>query len=412
MSHTLSALTLNSSNADSNATSGSPRLPVLDAVRGLAICMVVAVHFTPDYLMPNRPLEWAKKLFFTGWIGVDLFFVLSGFLITDILLRARNAAHGMRHFYARRALRILPLYFSALIVVFGILPFFVPAGSDPEFDIIRQSTGWYWAHCANVVVLLHGFAATTSDTVNLGHLWSLAVEEHFYLFWPFLVMWLPERKLPVALLWVIGMAFTLRLTAIALLQEPHLTGAFVQTPLRMDALALGALLPVAYRRIPPPALRKAALRAFPVSGAILAGDFLVEKGLWPRSNFICSIGFGVIAIFFASFLALMLTSKPDDISRRFIDNRVFRFFGKYSYGIYVIHFLLAPTLERFFPAAPMLASLGSPVAASVVCVALKTAVSVALALVSWRFIEAPFLKLSRAYAIPRAVVAQQIFGQG
>jgi peptidoglycan/LPS O-acetylase OafA/YrhL len=375
------------------ATPHAARIPVLDAVRGLAIVFVLLVHFTPDYLMPNRPLEWAKKLMFAGWTGVDLFFVLSGFLITDILLRVRHTPHWIRNFYWRRALRILPLYLGTLVVVFGILPWFVPAGRDPAFDTMQTTQGWYWVHAANVCVFLHGFAATGSATVNLGHLWSLAVEEHFYLLWPFLVARLPERRLLPALLGIIGIAIGVRLLAMATLVDPMLNGAFVQTFARMDGLACGALLCVLFRRLPATTLRRWCVVLLPLIGAILLTDFYLEKGLWMGSPFTRGLGFTLFAIFYASLIVVLLTDAPNAPLRRVIDNAPLRFFGKYSYGIYVIHFVMVPTLARWIPDAEVLARLHSPILASAVCIVAKTAISVVLALVSWRVLEAPCLRL-------------------
>ncbi len=366
---------------------------MLDAVRGIAICLVLAVHFTPDYLMPNRALEWAKKLMQTGWTGVDLFFVLSGFLITDILLRVRQTPHWVRNFYLRRALRILPLYLLSLIIVFGVVPWFVAPGSDPAFSTMQTLQGWFWVHAANVGVFLHSFAATMSPTVNLSHLWSLAVEEHFYLLWPFLVARLPERRLLPVLLGMIGLALGLRVAAMAMLTEPVVTSAMVQTPTRMDALAFGALLTLLFHRLPAATLRRWAMVLLPLTGATIAADFFLEKGLWPGSNFVRSAGLTLFGIFYASLIIILLTTAPHALLRRVVDNPVLRFFGKYSYGIYIIHGLLGPLLDRWFPADVLLAKLHSPVLAILVCVTIKTTISVALALLSWRLLEAPCLRL-------------------
>jgi peptidoglycan/LPS O-acetylase OafA/YrhL len=378
------------------------RIPVLDAIRGVAIVLVLLVHFTPDYLMPNRPLEWVKKLAFTGWTGVDLFFVLSGFLITDILLRVRQSPHWIRNFYQRRVLRILPLYLSALAVVFGIVPWFVSSGHDPEFDAMRSTQAWYWLHMANVNVFLHGFAATGSPTLNLGHLWSLAVEEHFYLVWPFLVAFLPERRLLPALLGIIGLAMTLRIIALFTLTGPMLEGAFVQTPARMDGLACGALLTVLFRRVSPATLRRWALILFSAIGAVFLVDFYREKGLWMGGGLIRTVGFTMLGVFYASFVTILLTDSPTAPLRRVIDNPVLRFFGKYSYGIYVIHFIIAPTMARWFPEDLILARAHSYILASLFCILGKTAIAVALALVSWNLLEAPCLRLKDRFTYAAA----------
>jgi peptidoglycan/LPS O-acetylase OafA/YrhL len=377
----------------STAAPHAARIPVLDAVRGIAIILVLLVHFTPDYLMPNRPLEWAKKLMFTGWTGVDLFFVLSGFLITDILLRVRNTPHWIRNFYWRRALRILPLYLGTLAIVFGVLPWFVPSGRDPAFDAMQSTQGWYWVHAANVNVLLHGFVSTSSATVSLGHLWSLAVEEHFYLLWPFLVARLSEKRLLPTLLGIIGLAIALRITALFTLTEPTLSGAYVQLFTRMDGLSCGALLCVLFHRFPTTTLRRWSLILLPLLGTIFLTDFFLEKGLWVGSHFTRIPGFTLLAVFYASLVVVLLTDAPTAPLRRVVDNAALRFFGKYSYGLYVIHAAMGPTLDRWIPAQTILAQVHSPVLASVVCIGAKTAVSIVLALLSWHILEAPCLRL-------------------
>ena len=368
-------------------------VPVLDGVRGLAILLVLLVHFTPDYLMPNRPLEWAKKAMFAGWTGVDLFFVLSGFLITGILLRVRDTPRWVRNFYWRRALRILPLYMGSLVIVFGILPLIVRPGRDPEFDAMQTIQGWFWVHAANVAIYFHSFASTASHTTNISHLWSLAVEEHFYLLWPFLVARLPERRLLPVLLAIIGVAIGFRLLALATLVEPTLTSAYVQTPTRMDALALGALLCVLLRRFPALALRRYAVVLLPLIGLICLTDFFLEKGLWPGSKFVRTIGLTLFAIFYASLIVVLLTDQRRTPLHRLINNGPMRFLGKYSYGIYVIHGLMVPTLHRWFPDETLLDVCRFKALAIVVCVIVKSVISIALALLSWRLVEAPCLRL-------------------
>src|ERR1700754_1405880 len=100
-----------------------PHIAVLDGIRGIAVLLVLLFHFLPDIAMQSRTSEWFKKIFTTGgWVGVDLFFVLSGFLITGILLRSKRSSNFFTTFYVRRTLRIFPLYYGALLIIFVILP--------------------------------------------------------------------------------------------------------------------------------------------------------------------------------------------------------------------------------------------------------------------------------------------------
>src|SRR5262249_2000493 len=135
---------------------------------------------------PNHGVRSALfKLADIGWSGVDLFFVLSGFLITGILLRSRSAPRQLRNFYARRALRILPLYYLAILLVFAALPVL---GICPPTPVAGQAP--YWFYAAN---FFSQWAPI--DCLRIDHFWSLAVEEQYYLFWPFVVAWSDRRTL-------------------------------------------------------------------------------------------------------------------------------------------------------------------------------------------------------------------------
>ena len=154
-----------------NNSKAPERIPELDGLRGLAVLMVMAYHaFAYEMVREQwgglaRALVWVTNL---GWLGVDLFFVLSGFLITGVLLRTRQDARYLSNFYWRRALRILPLYFFVLLVI-----------------------GLFYAHAGQFVLLsalfLVNWASLFGVPLIYGPLWSLAVEEHFYLFWPWVV---------------------------------------------------------------------------------------------------------------------------------------------------------------------------------------------------------------------------------
>lgn len=149
-------------------------IAALDGVRGIAILLVLLVHFIPPIAMPWRVSEWFMKIFSTGgWAGVDLFFVLSGFLITGILLRTKDQPHYFINFYMRRTLRIFPLYFAALAIIFIILPYFV---ETPSFAAARENQIYFWTYLANVAVFKFGFDGVDSDIVFPSAYWSLAVE--------------------------------------------------------------------------------------------------------------------------------------------------------------------------------------------------------------------------------------------
>jgi peptidoglycan/LPS O-acetylase OafA/YrhL len=173
-------------------------LPELDGLRGLAILLVLFFHFAAD--LPRNVIFLGPVYF--GWSGVGLFFVLSGFLITRILLRTRRAEGYFRSFYVRRALRIFPLYSGVLafctllFVLFPVLRPMFPGDRDRIF---------HWLYLGNWTPLLAG-----EDQRRMGTFWSLAIEEQFYWIWPFIVWKVRPSRLPFVAGGAIATAIALR----------------------------------------------------------------------------------------------------------------------------------------------------------------------------------------------------------
>ena len=216
----------------------SAHIPALDGLRGIAILLVLAHHFT--YYGGFRPRLLVDKLFYlatmAGWSGVDLFFVLSGFLITGILYDTKGTECYFRNFYIRRCLRIFPLYYGVLVLSFVVFPRVVisePSSASSQSLLADQS--WYWTYLINVKIALEGW-----PKVNfIAHFWSLAVEEQFYFVWPLLVfLWRRETLVKVCVACVV-VALGLRIGFAFIGQD---LPAYVLLPSRMDALAIGGLL--------------------------------------------------------------------------------------------------------------------------------------------------------------------------
>jgi peptidoglycan/LPS O-acetylase OafA/YrhL len=165
------------------------RIPALDGIRGLAIALVMFHHFTlyggmrPDFVLDKV----YRHVALVGWVGVDLFFVLSGFLITGILHDSRSDRHYFRNFYMRRTLRIFPLYYGVLAATFLVLPLVLDVSGSCR-ELLRDQA-WYWTYLINVQIGLDYWPSC----FVLGHFWSLAVEEQFYLVWPLLLYLLGRR---------------------------------------------------------------------------------------------------------------------------------------------------------------------------------------------------------------------------
>jgi peptidoglycan/LPS O-acetylase OafA/YrhL len=366
-------------------------MPALDGLRGLAIALVVFCHanlFTEAHLLDGSTFDRLRSFFLNfGWIGVDLFFVLSGFLITGILLTTKESPNYFRSFFARRFLRIFPLYYVYVIAV-----------------LIEQHT---WYNRQDIASLLFYFY--NLRVLHLGHplpwvvpMWSLAIEEQFYLVWPFVVYWLRPAALKQVCLWGMVAALALRLWVL-----PHPTGvgtAYLLTPCRMDDLFAGALLaiwrsePVAWKQVQRFSTRVALFSgAGLIAIALWTGHFLnyisleEKQGLRHSSILILGPGLTLLALLFAA-----LVSKCTQQGRLYnvFLNWPLRRMGKYSYGMYMLHWLVlhfVMTIGRHLP--PMMRY---PLN-SWTLVSLTFAGTFVGAFLSFHLFEKHFLKLKRLF---------------
>ena len=279
-------------------------IPSLDGLRGLAVLFVMFFHLLNyGFLYP---------LFYWGWIGVDLFFVLSGFLITGILLDSKHKQGFIQSFLLRRALRTLPLYYAVLIVFALIAPYFHPTAWFPRYQF------FFWTHTSNFLVLNKGFFNP------LGHFWSLAVEEQFYIIWPFVVLFFSHKKL----IWVAIMLIILGIYLRIEFNSPHLT--FGLPLAHLDGLLIGAIIAVLIR------LNQASL--FRYSNKIFAFAFLCFLfNLFLGLDQHAPLTLTIISFFFG---AALITSLSSPMVKNILSNKVLLFFGKYSYGIYVFNSIL------------------------------------------------------------------------
>ena len=206
-------------------------ISALDGIRGVAVLLVLIFHVFQVEPAPSHPLlrmGYAATLF--GQTGVDLFFVLSGFLITGILLDTKSSRRYFVNFYGRRTLRILPLYYGSLVVFLVVLPRLV------DFHASGIPPIWFWTFSTNVAV------TQGLDPGELGHYWTLAIEEQFYLVWPLVVFALGR----VALMRVC-MASLVAAAALRMFVESRGISCFMITFCRIDTLLLGALLALVAR---------------------------------------------------------------------------------------------------------------------------------------------------------------------
>jgi peptidoglycan/LPS O-acetylase OafA/YrhL len=366
-------------------------------VRGVAIALVLFHHLVYSSGIDRSfwPDLQLFRLAYSCWLGVDLFFALSGFLITGILLDSKDSQHFFRNFYGRRMLRIFPLYYGFLLFALLVFPGWLPIESAQN---LHQNQGWFWLYLSNVYVALEGW----QEPSHVGHLWSLAVEEQFYLLWP-MAVWALDRK------WLLRLSVAIFAGALALrLAMPFgMTelAAYVLLPTRMDSLAAGAFLALLIRgRRGLDALRHWPAPVAFASSLVVAALYLRDGRLNLEDPLVARIGYTFIATGFAALIAMALTARAGSRLNHILSGPIFVYLGKYSYGLYVVH---VPVI-LFLSDAGLRASqfprlLGSTLPGVAAFSAIAGLLSLACAVLVYHAWEAPFLRLKRylPYGIPR-----------
>jgi peptidoglycan/LPS O-acetylase OafA/YrhL len=365
------------------------REPVLDGIRGVAILLVIFHHIVIYSGMARTTL--VDRVLFTigesAWLGVDLFFVLSGFLITGILYDAKSSSRYFTSFYGRRFLRIFPLYYGFLAAWLIVVPLWLPGHANAS---LTTGQGWYWAYLSNVQVALFGW----QHPLHLGHFWSLAIEEQFYLIWPFVVRALDRRRLMWACMLCFVAAMGLRIAAPFGLSP---LAAYVLMPTRIDSLAAGAYLALASRG--PDRLRYwgNSLRLLLVGCAALAAAMFVWRRGFPELDpVVGSVGLSILAAGFALLIAISLSGSPRSWLPRILCRAPFVILGQYSYGLYVFHQPITILLRDAGWQADLLPTVWGSQFLGIAAFGIVVSIaSTSCAITSWHLWEAPFLRLKR-----------------
>jgi peptidoglycan/LPS O-acetylase OafA/YrhL len=338
------------------------RIPQLDAVRGIAILVVMAHNISLKY-----PAMYAGQLFAQGWMGVDLFFVLSGLLITGILLDAKSSTNYFKNFYVRRVLRIWPLYFALLFFMFVIVRFL----NHTEYQTVMQTSSPWWAF----PLFLQNFLLpiSTNAAGPLAVTWSLAIEEQFYLVWPIAV-----RFSSPPTLWRIAVAEICISPALRYYLALHHVNLYTNVFCRLDGLMAGALVALLIRS--PGFVPAKLVNRFWILLVITAPVAFLAAGL--RAQWIV---FTFTALASASLVYVSLFS-PQKWLQAIMTNRFLMFSGVISYGLYLLHkipfgFVQTLHLDRH-PLLPFPVILGT---------------SYVLAALSWNLLEKPLLTLNRFF---------------
>jgi peptidoglycan/LPS O-acetylase OafA/YrhL len=345
------------------------RLPELDGIRGIAIIVVMLHNESGHY-----PVSFLPRLFTDGWMGVDLFFVLSGFLITQGLLATRTSEHYFKSFYSKRCLRIWPLYYAMLLVMFAAVPLL--SASTGEQILERASPRWSYPF-----FLQNLFVSRPSSAVGLlGVSWSLAIEEQFYLVWPWIVRFCSKIRLRWVAVAVLGLSPLIRLVLAS-----HHVDLYSNTFSRLDGVMAGSLLAICAESF------EAEMRRFtPYAWTVLlAGGALA---VLTQALHLSWIVFSFSAVASAALVYLALYSGHSWL-RRILSNRFLVYTGTISYGLYLMHKIpFDIAISAGFDRYP------------VVELPLLLALSYAVAGLSWRFWESPWLRLKRVFEPARTAV--------
>jgi len=373
--------------------------PALDGLRAIAVLLVFYQHYYPNFRMG---LSW-------GWTGVDIFFVLSGFLITGILYDTQDSAHRFRNFYVRRTLRIFPLYYGVLLVAVLLTPvmhwdwrpahLMLPLYLDNYSRFIWLKD---WLHLPNPIDHLQSMSMPFS--MLLGHFWSLAVEEQFYLVWPLIVFLVRDRVRLIKLCFVIcGLCLAARILCAIYVPQDYLRAELLYraTPLRADALLLGGALALMLRGPYAATLKRWMWTAM---WMWMGGFTLFELGyhrvyrtfFHPSSSLMGPQTFGYTAIDLLAAVAILIVIHPEGFLYRALTLKPLRRLGQVSYGFYVFH-----DIPRLLYTALAVRLVGdvSPERLRNMTALIGLLGTLALSFLSFRYFEAPFLRLKEKFTV-------------
>ncbi|HWE48656.1 MAG TPA: acyltransferase [Bryobacteraceae bacterium] len=360
----------------------SKRLAELDGLRALAILPVIFNHVNPT----EGWWRWTSVFGQAGWMGVDLFFILSGYLITGILLDTVDGKHYYRNFIVRRTIRIFPLYYLCLVIF--TLSIRLSASSREAMNM-WGGAGWFFAYLGNI---RSSWTNVMPPVFSFGPLWSLQIEEQFYLFYPIVVLCLSRSNLRRFLISCVVAAPLLR---VSLLLFSTNTGVarYVLTPCRMDSLALGGLVALLVRSPWRSTLTFAQASAWALAAA--TGTFLVCAVTGPDwgSPLMSTVGYTLVDITCALLLTLVVL-WPSSPLAKWLRWRPLVYTGTIAYGLYLLH----------GPASWLMRSLIGRVTGfqigghSLLSVPITYVSAYIAAGLSWHFFESPILRLKAHFS--------------
>jgi len=307
----------------------------LDTLRAIAVLIVIIEHWGPDFNAETQPIQYFIKQYFvpTGVFGVDLFFVLSGFLITAILLKAKsenkaeNNLRVIKNFFVRRTLRIFPIYYLTLLVLMLI---------KYQFPYLTDHIIWYLTYRSDILFF------EKNDWGAIPHTWSLAVEEQFYLLWPWLIIYIRDRYLKYVFGGGILIAIiTGYITTVVLGKGNYPILVFNC----MAGFGIGGAYAYAKRNEANcKKFEKALFYLFIPTLIVYCHWNYTHDSFWGATTFLFRIVDSIISL---QLIVFVMNNKNAFIQKYILENRVLNFIGKISYGIYLYHLILQPIYDGY-----------------------------------------------------------------
>lgn len=348
--------------------------PALDGLRGIAILAVILYH-NFDF----------TSYFRFGWVGVDLFFVLSGFLITDILLKTKEDKNFLRNFYVRRVLRIFPLYYMILLLYFIFIPFLNQL--NVQYNYYYNNQSMLWLHLQN---WLYIFNQKPDNSMLLNHFWSLSVEEQFYLLWPFAILAVKtNQRLIRFVLAVLSACVLLRFLSWSYFGNGY-TNFHFQSMTRIDGLCIGSLIAI-WRSGDIKTYKAKIFRLSFILLSVHAFLFLLSKTFLKGIPNFPFLGYTSIAVIFGITVVYAIENKNSWI-KIFLENRILKGLGKISYGLYVYHWPIMALLKLYL--LNKIISLGwTPYYSHVFISLAATTIAIVVSKLSYEYFEKRILAL-------------------
>ncbi len=367
-------------------------IPVLDGLRGFAVLYVIIFHFFPSATSSGFLTAIASF----GFSGVDLFFVLSGFLITGILIRSKTEKNYFFNFYVRRFLRIFPLYYSMLFIFLIVVPHITYFRQFNYFTIVDGASYPYWLFLMNYP----SFHSLTHQFLFVA--WSLCIEEQYYLFVPAIVYLLNKERLLNFLLLVFTASFLIR-TISFFVFHTDASVLYHSAYTRLEGIALGGILRLSFENNGLKNHRQRFASLFPLFALLVSGMvvfckyIIVEPVSLNYHPLMITFGYLLSSLMYGSLMTRCLIENKNGYTRTFFSTAFLRTTGKYSYAMYLFHPLAIGIAKAFLAKGYLMFQLDCLKNDSLPVIA-GMLLTYAMSIASWNILEKPALQLKRRFA--------------